>query len=269
MTKVSVSTAWDETKAILARDGRLLMAIALALFVLPGLVTDLLGEPTRSGEMPQLGAGTLLGLISVLIALIGQMAIVRLAVGPPLTVGEAIGHGARRMPVYLAATLLWLMPFGLVAAAIVSAYRVESPEQLPPSAALALLALLAAVIFFAVKLLLTSPVASVERVGPVAAIKRSWQLTRGNWGRLFVFLMLFLILVAVVTLAVGSVVGLITRVVFGDPEPMSVGALVVSLVSQLLAAVLSVMFTVMLARIYVGLAGGAQATPSVPHTKDD
>lgn len=266
MTKVSVSKAWDETKAILGRDGRLLMAIALALFVLPGLVTDLLTEPTRSGTMPKLSAGMMLGLVSVLIALIGQMAIVRLAVGPPLTVGEAIGHGARRMPVYLAATILWLLPFGLIGAAIVSAVRGKTPEQIPPSAALALLLLLAAVIFFAVKMLLTSPVASVERVGPIAAIRRSWQLTRGNWGRLFVFLMLFLVLVGVVTLAVGSVVGLLTRVLFGNPEPMSVGALVVSLVSQLLAAVLSVIFTVMLARIYVGLTAGAEEPLTVPHT---
>lgn len=266
MTKVSISRAWDETKAILGRDGRLLMAIALALFVLPGLVSDLLSEPTRSGAIPQMGPGMLLGLIAVLIALVGQMAIVRLAVGPPLTVGEAIGHGARRMPVYLAATLLWLFPLGLIGVAIVTAVRARSPDQLPPSAALALLVLLAAVLYLAVRMLMTSPVASVERGGPIAALKRSWQLTRGNWGRLFVFLMLFLVLVGVLTLAVGSILGLVTTILLGTPEPMSIGALVVSLVSQLLAAALSVLFTVMLARIYVGITAGREPEASVPHS---
>ena len=35
MRQLSISAAWEETKAIIARDGSLLMAVALALVALP------------------------------------------------------------------------------------------------------------------------------------------------------------------------------------------------------------------------------------------
>jgi hypothetical protein len=38
MSKLSLSHAWEETKAILARDGNLLGTVALALVVLPQAV---------------------------------------------------------------------------------------------------------------------------------------------------------------------------------------------------------------------------------------
>ena len=37
MSKLSLSRAWEETTSVLARDGRLFVAVALALFVLPAL----------------------------------------------------------------------------------------------------------------------------------------------------------------------------------------------------------------------------------------
>ena len=40
---------------------------------------------------------------------------------------------------------------------------------------------------------MTSPVASEETVGPIGIIRRSWELTRGNWWRLFGFIVLFLL----------------------------------------------------------------------------
>ena len=48
MSRVSISRAWDETKAIFSRDGRLLVAVALALFVLPVVIVGLV-MPDRSG----------------------------------------------------------------------------------------------------------------------------------------------------------------------------------------------------------------------------
>ena len=54
-------------------------------------------------------------MIALLIALVGQLAVIRLAIGSGLTVGEAIRHGARRAPAYLAATLMWVLPILVVA----------------------------------------------------------------------------------------------------------------------------------------------------------
>ena len=40
MSKLSLSRAWEETMAVLAHEGRLVLPVALALFVLPGLILN-------------------------------------------------------------------------------------------------------------------------------------------------------------------------------------------------------------------------------------
>ena len=45
MSRLSISAAWDETKAILVREGRLLATVALALIVLPQTVFAVIGAP--------------------------------------------------------------------------------------------------------------------------------------------------------------------------------------------------------------------------------
>jgi hypothetical protein len=64
--------------------------------------------------------------------------------------------------------------------------------------------------------------------------------------------------------AVGAIASLLSTAVFGKVEPMSVGALVVALISQIAVAALSVVFLVMVSRIYLQLAAGGQAEASVP-----
>jgi len=67
-------------------------------------------------------------------------------------------------------------------------------------------------------------------------------------------------------IAVGAVVGGVVVAVLGRPEPMTVGALIVALASQLLIAAISVVYFVMLARIYLQLVGRSGAAASVPTT---
>ncbi|MFL6830262.1 MAG: hypothetical protein ACJ8D5_06540, partial [Sphingomicrobium sp.] len=106
MAKISLSRAWEESREVLRRDGRLLGIVALALIVLPGTVQALLTPPVAEGSLPPVGAWIAVAVVAALIGLVGQLAIVRLALGPHMTVGEAIAHGARRMPVYFASVLL-------------------------------------------------------------------------------------------------------------------------------------------------------------------
>ena len=97
MSKLSISRAWEESKAVLASDGKLIGTVALALFVLPGLVLNLAMPRTHSSEFPQPGPWMVIGLAAVLISLLGQLSMIRLAIGPHVSVGEAIAHGARRI----------------------------------------------------------------------------------------------------------------------------------------------------------------------------
>lgn len=259
MANLSISKAWDETRETVARDGGLLTTIALAVFVLPGVISDIVTPAAPAGQLPKPGLWMVLAGIALVIALAGQLAVIRLAIGSRLTVGEAIGHGARRVPAYLAATLIWVVPFSIIAVLLVGSSGGQM-QAMSPAAALGLVLLFFIGLFFAIRMLMSSSVASAEAVGPVAILQRSWQLTSGHWFRLFGFFLVFLIGAIVAILALAAVSGVVAQLAFGGVEPFSVGALFVALVVQLASAIVSVLLMVMLARIYVQLAGDGVPT---------
>lgn len=262
MAKLSISKAWDETREVTARDGSLLTTIGLALFVLPGVVADIVTPATTPGQLPPVGYWTVVTIIGLVIALVGQLAVIRLAIGSRQTVGEAIRHGAGRAPAYLAATLMWVLPF-LVVAVLLASKTVGDPQARSPVAALALILVCGIVLFFAIRMMMTSPVASAESIGPVAILRRSWELTSGHWLRLFGFFLIFVIGAIVAIIAAQTLSGIVAELLFGGTRPFTIGALFVALIVQITSAAVSVLLMVMLARIYVQLAGiGAKA--SVP-----
>jgi hypothetical protein len=272
MRRLSISRAWEETRDILSRDGRLFVSVALALLVLPSLVTGLVNPKGMGAETPLWG--TLLALMAFMITLAGQLGLVRLALGPSITVGQAIAHGMRRMPVYVGGVFIVILILVIAAAPFAVALRamgVPLPARgvsAPAHPATLIFALLYFVLmcFAGVRMMLSAPVASAESIGPIALIKRSWQLTAGHFWQLFGFLVLFFIATVVVLIGVGAAIGVVTALLFGPVRPMSVGALVVALVQALLSATLTTLLAVMLARIYVQLSGRAEADSGVPIT---
>src|SRR5690349_4027948 len=114
MRKLSISQAWEESRVVLARDGKLIGAVALAMLVLPGLVVNAIVPAAPRGEMPAAGPWIIAGLVALVISFIGQLSIIRLAMGPQITVGEAIAHGARRTLPFIGAFLIWAVPFAIL-----------------------------------------------------------------------------------------------------------------------------------------------------------
>ena len=168
--------------------------------------------------------------------------------GPHISVGEAIAHGGRRILYYAGAVLVWTVPFMLIGSALYAMVG-KDPQHPSAGAALGLLAVTAIGVFLAVRFILISAVASGEPVGPIAILRRSWDLTAGNWWRLFGFLLLCMIAAMALLFAVQSVAALIARMVFGDVSQLSVGGLLVSIAGQLVSGFVSVILFVMLARI--------------------
>jgi hypothetical protein len=264
MSKLSLSQAWDETKAILAHDGRLFIPVALATFVLPGLILGVSAPVSEPGKLPPAGPWMAVAITAVIVSLIGQLAVMRLAMEPHVSVGEALAHGARRLLSYVAAWLLWLLPIVVAATALYDVLLAHE-DRPPMAAALGLMLVTAVGVYVAVRMMLTSAVASAERVGPVTILRRSWELSRGNWWRLFAFMLLFGIGALALLLAVDSIAALAVRLVTADAGPRSLGGLLVSILSQLVTAILSVVFFVMMARIYVQRSGSDGVTQvSVP-----
>jgi hypothetical protein len=265
MRKVSISQAWDETRVVLARDGKLIASVALALLVLPGLVVNVLLPEASGLGTPQAVLWTIVIIFGFLVTFAGQLSIVRLATGPHITVGDAIKHSALRVLPFIGAFLLWTVPLVLLASVPFQLIR-RDPTHPPAVASLGLLAIGLLGIFLAVRFLLAGPVASSEPGGPVAILKRSWNLSAGNWWRLFGFLLIFFVGALVLIWATTAVIGVVARLTIGEISRGSVAALIVVLIAQCVTAAVYAVLFVMEARMYVELAGRDDAHASVPRS---
>ena len=139
----------------------------------------------------------LIAVLASLVALGGQLALIRLALGPSITVGGAIAHGMRRLPIYFLAVLMLVIALFVAAiplALLLSALGVpinQRPVPMSPALALVSIAVLIVVLIIGVRLIMSSSVASAEDVGPIQILKRSWRLTSGNFLPLLGFVLIF------------------------------------------------------------------------------
>jgi hypothetical protein len=177
------------------------------------------------------------------------------------------------MPIYLVAAILLtigfivaLIPFIIVAYAAGVPFDRSSEQAFlqSPVAMVLSLVYLALLIFIGIRMLMSSPVASEEEAGPVQILRRSWDLTRGHWWRLFGFMIMFLIGALVLIAAVNWGITAVAVILFGPVDPMSLSALVVGLFDSVVNGMMTVILAVMLARIYLQLSGRRSAGSSVP-----
>lgn len=268
--RLSISRAWDETREIFQRDGGLLVSVALALIVLPSIIVTIVAPAGTSAATSPSGMVQLLRLIDGLIGFVGQLAIIRLTLGPATTVGAAIGHGARRFPSALGSVLLLVLGFALImvpvllVVALLLGVNVAHlhPKPTGPETLLILI-LIATIIAVSVRFTLMSPVASAEEIGPVTIIRRSWDLTKGHYWRMFGVLALLLVTALFLFATAGVIGGLFARLLSPQIEPFSVGALILAIVAGAAQGVFSLLASMMLARIYAQVAG-RDAEASVP-----
>jgi hypothetical protein len=267
MASLSIGRAWEETAAFAQREGRLVFPVAFLLMALPGAIFQALTPVTRPGEAPEAGLWLLFLPVLFLASIVGSLAICHLALRPGASVGEALQLGLRRFPAMFGAALLVGLAAGLLMIPIiillvmaVMGGGAANPEALVP---LLILLMLPPFVFFWIRLVLLTPVVAAEPVGPIAAIQRSWALTRGHFWRLLGFLLLGLVVALVVMVAVSAIVGIVIILVAGQPQPGSVAMFLVLLLSAVIQAVIGALFTTFLARIYVQLAGTADSTADV------
>lgn len=271
MRRLSISLAWEQTKSCLAADGPLLATVAAAFVALPLVVTGvLMPEGFSATDVDRLWSGLLLLVVGLLL-LVAQLALVRLALSPSVSVGEALAHSVRRLPSYLLAWVVIGIGFFIVvtvgAAALIASGVQVSDQQIPASPATwaVMIALIAIYCVIWVRVIaMTAPIASAESLGALALIRRSWDLTAGNFWRLLGFALLFFVGGVIAVWAVASVTALLVRVLFGAPDPLSVSALILAIVNAVANAAVVTVLTVMLARIYVQLSGRGLIDVSVP-----
>ena len=265
--RLSVGQAWSETKEVLARDGNVIALVALSLLVLPG---TLVGLAAPAGTQDSSLAIRWLAFFVGLLSIVGQIAISRIALGPPLTVGAAIRTGIIRLPMFIAAFLTWVLPLGLLISLLLTlgGADVSNPTAAveKPSLAIGILLLIAllAFIYVALRMLFVTPAAAGSNLGPIGLLKESWRRSHGRVLKLLGILLLLALSFIVLVFGLGSAVSAVVLLLVGQAEPWNFSALLISIVQQVLSAVISVGFAVLLARCYAQVSGSEPAQVSVP-----
>jgi len=270
--RLSVGQAWQETRAVLTRDGGLIATVALALLVLPGVLVGL-AAPAGSQAATSGGLGWLF-ILSTIFAFVGQIAISRIALGPALTVGQAISVGFRRIFSFVLSWMLWLFPFLILMSLVLGASGADlqalatpgaAPPQLGLGVNLALLALIVGVLVVAIHMIMLVPAAADTKLGPVGLVKRSWQLSRGRALKLFGIMLLAGVLFLVLVVGLGGAINSVVLLLLGPGQSWSISALLLAVVEGVLSAAVSIVSTVLIARCYAQLAGEGASTATVPH----
>jgi hypothetical protein len=261
-----MSQAWNQAMTLLGANRDLIAIVAGVFFFLP-YAAMLLMVPDLSAPMPtarteaemQAAFEALLavyaGIWPYLLAIVVLQAIGSLTLLALLrdsarpTLGEALKLGVTGFLPYLAAQLIVGFGFSLIGGLLVGA--AGSANQ--GLGILVLLLVLVALVYVMVKISLAMPVIGIERVyNPIAALRRSWSLTKGNSLRLFAFFVLIVIAGWIVTAVIGMIFGLVFAL-FGEQGSLIGNALVGSLLN---AAFVTVLLAV-LAGAHRQLAAGA------------
>jgi len=229
---LSIEDSLQWTQQFAMREWRLVFPVALAFLALPPLALSLLipaniaaafATLTAQTVMPLLAAAPWLVPVSILvqlIAFIGALAIVALALVPRISVLEAIVLGVRRFPVFLLSTILVILAELCVAVIVALVLQLA---RLVPSAQQSLLVLVifGISIFASIRLITLAPVVIASRAGPLAALRLAWGQSAGVFWRLFFALLIYCIGGGVVafasTFAVGSLFVLLGRL-SGAPD---------------------------------------------------
>jgi len=166
------------------------------------------------------------------------------------TVGEAIRLGTLGLLSYIGAQLLVAFGFGLCGGLLLGIAIATGS-----TAIITLVALLvfAALILVGIKTSLAPAVIMVEgQRRPLAALRRSWMLTKGNSLRIGLFYLLLLTVFLVVALLVGGIFSALGSIIAGAEGARTIEAVA----SSSLGAIVTLYFVAIVAAIHQQLAGG-------------
>jgi hypothetical protein len=267
---LSIGNAWDDAKAAIAANRRLITPVALGLILVPAVVSAMIEPRTAAGTQPEAGPWMLITLVMIIIMLAGQMAIVLLTNGWHGSVGQAIGRAAKRLPTLILAALMVMVPLILILSLVLAVIGLAtgadgqfSAASLSPTGWLVVLAGFIIILAVGVRLLPMIVLIASEDIGPIAAVRRAFQLTSGHFWKLLAFMLLATIAFLIVASAAGAVVGSVVSLLVGRPQPWSVSLLLLALTAGVVQAAFITIYTAMLTRITGQLDGGQAGVPDV------
>lgn len=269
--KLDMGAAWNGAMAMLGANRTVVLVVAGVFFFLPYLALALLLpqalQPQAEAADPT-AALAILGdiyatywwaflLLSIAqgIGLLALLALLTDRSRP--TVGEALQWGAKGFLPYIAAQLLLALGLGIVIGLPIAGAAMSG---LPLVTFLVGLIGVVFMVYAMIKFSLVAQVIAIDRIlNPVAALKRSWLLTKGNSVRLLGFYFLLLLAIGVTSLIVTMIFGVVFAALGGQAELVGNGV-----VSSAINAVFVVIFMAVLAAVHRQLAGpSAEAVQEV------
>lgn len=267
--KLDMGKAWNDAVALLSANKDVVLVVAGVFFFLPSAIASLaMPQPTEIEALsasaepnPEalLAAMTAyyseiwwMFLLIGLVQAIGALCVLALLTDRSRpTVGEALTFGLKALLPYIATQLLVSLLAVAVLGVLIGVGALISPWV---AGLLGLVGVVLAVYVW-IKLSLATPVIGIEkRMNPIAALQRSWQLTKGNSLLLFAFYLLLGLVIIVVTVVAGMVFAIFG--IMGEQVGLFASAIGGALISM---CVTSIMLAV-LAAVHRQLSGGATET---------
>ncbi|QUL36708.1 glycerophosphoryl diester phosphodiesterase membrane domain-containing protein [Erythrobacter sp. JK5] len=268
--QLNMGQAWSDATGILGANRDTVLAVAGLFFFLPSFTLALIvpeainPAPVNAppGTDPQVAMNAAweavakqyidnwpLFLLLSLAQFIGTLSLLALLTDRARpTVGEALQRGLKSTPSYLAAQICVALFAGVVVGVPLGLLGAFAPPALTIMVGLVLVLVL---LYLMIKFSLIAPVIAIEsELNPINAMRRSWQLTKGNSFRLVAFFLLLIIAIGVVSLLFTLVLGTVFAA-FGDP----VANIGTALVSSLVNAAVAVLVLGVLAAIHRQLSG--------------
>ena len=254
--KFSMSEAWRDATAMMTANREVLLVVAAIFFLLPSLVPALvmpdlqqtmMADPQNASAMmnellSEWGVALIVGGIVLLLAQIvgylGMLALLRDTSRP--TVGEALKAGLAGLLPAIGYYIVLVIGF------VVVAFVVGLLVAMSPGLGL-VVALVCAVlaVYVMIKLSLALAVIVIEKVSnPIAAMSRSWALTKGNSFRLFLFFLLLGIVYIVISAVIGMIVGALV---------LALGTSIALVVNGVISAILGTAFTVVIVAVVAAI----------------
>jgi hypothetical protein len=251
-----MSAIWDESAALIRRESHLLVPVALATIGV-GAVISGITQPETTGA--GLGLAGILGfVIGNILNLIGNLALMALALMPGISVSESLNLAMARLPktlaivgVFLIAIFVMAIPIAIIIGMSGTAINENMTFQELPPVALLVVLIISLALFFLIARLITLTATIVDRNPPIIeAIRSSIAATRGIAAKVVGVVLLFLIVTIVVSAAVGSIAGIIFGMIGKAVGAPLLGKGLAVLVTGMVSALFSIVSTVFGAILY-------------------
>ena len=265
-----MGVVWDRATEFLGDNIARVTPIALALIFVPASINDAIAPLGTANPEMQTGI-SIAGLVFAIVSILGQLAIMALALDPGRTAGAAVGAALSKLFLGVLITILLLLAliFALIPLVVIvasagldmSGFATNDQAaisaaiaQLPPSLIWTILGYMLAwavlSIWVSARLTLAYPALLDQNLG-MGAISGSWMLTRGLVMKIIGVLLLYVIVSGVAALAAKAAFGGVLGLIAGGAEPGSVASVLTSVAVGAVGTAFAMLQAAFIAKLYV------------------